>query len=240
MVDFVPISIYYEKRTATQSGFFWSDRSRDFLVRKPEVSLRVGLFGQVGSKDYETIRDYIEVLAVVAPDLDIAWGNHISEVNLPIHLVECTDVIQEADQWCDTEGPSGVFSDQLVSGDGSMLTTGYGYIRISGQHSNRHTLTHEFGHAMGLWHSNVGQTSMGPGQNQASYWAAQDLMTIATIHNSAVKNMQTRDEIQTALNIPDDQEWQDFLNDAATLANPPESAWVDLGNLLKAQADAAR
>ena len=57
----------------------------DFLVRKPEVLLRVGLFGQVGSKDYETIRDYIEVLAVVAPDLDIAWGNHISEVNLPIH-----------------------------------------------------------------------------------------------------------------------------------------------------------
>ena len=52
--------------------------------------------------------------------------------------------------------------------------------------------------------------------------------------------MQTRDEIQTALNIPDDQEWQDFLNDAATLAKPPDSVWVDLGNLLKAQADAAR
>jgi len=64
-------------------------------------------------------------------------------------------------------------------------------------------------------------------------------LTIATIHNSAVKHMQTRDEIQTALNIPDDQEWQDFLNDAATLAKPPDSVWVDLGNLLKAQADAA-
>ena len=214
--------------------------TNDFLVRKPEISLKVGLFGDVGPKDYESIRDYIEVLAVIAPGLDIAWANHISEVNLPIHFIACTDVIKEADRWCNTEGPSGAFSDQRISGDGSMLTTGYGYIRISGQRSNRHTLIHEFGHAMGLWHSEVGGTSMGPGHDQASYWAAQDLMTIATIHNSAVKHGQTRDEIQAALNIPDDEEWQNFLNDPTALANAPDSVWVDLDNLLKVQAEAAR
>ena len=213
--------------------------NNDFLVRKPEVALKLGLFGDVGSKDYETIRDYLEVLAVVAPNLDIGWGNHVSEINLPIHFVECTDVIQGADQHCNTEGPSGAFSDQWVAGDGSMLTTGYGYIRISGQRSNRHTLTHEFGHAMGLWHSNVDQTSMGPGQNQASYWAAQDLMTIATIHNSAVKHAQNRDEIQAALDIPVAL-IENFLNDPTTLANAPDSVWVDLDNLLKVQAEAAR
>ena len=92
---------------------------------------------------------------------------------------------------------------------------------------------------MGLWHSNVDQTSMGPGQNQASYWAAQDLMTIATIHNSAVKHAQNRDEIQAALDIPVAL-IENFLNDPTTLANAPDSVWVDLDNLLKVQAETAR
>jgi len=212
----------------------------DFLIRKPEMALQVGLFGDVGSQDYETIRDYIEVLAVIAPDLEIGWANHVSEVNLPIHFIECSDVIQETDQWCNTEGPSGAFSQQVSSGDGSFFTAGYGHIRISGQQSNRHTLTHEFGHAIGLWHSEIGQTSMGPGANQASHWAGHDLMVAAAIHNSSVEHLQTRDEVQTALGIPNDEMWQGFLNDTDTLANDLDQVWIDFGNSLKAQARAAR
>ena len=120
------------------------------------------------------------------------------------------------------------------------MTAGYGYIRISGQRSNRHTLTHEFGHAIGLWHSEIGQTSMGPGSTKASHWSGHDLMVAAAIHNSSVAHLQTRDEVQTAIGIPNDEIWQGFLNDTDTLANDLDQVWIDLGNLLKAQAEAAR
>ena len=208
------------------------------FVRKPPSTLRVGLFGDVKSEDYETIRDYIEVLAVVAPDLDIAWANDISEVTLPIHLLSCTELINEtADQYCNTSGPSGSFSDQWGSGN---LATGWGFIRISDQpYGSRHTLTHEFGHAMGLWHSGIANTSMGPPNTQAGYWAAHDLMSVALIHNPLITSGQTREEIQTALNIQGD-DVQGFSNNPATLSNTPDSPWVEMGEKLKKQFNDAR
>ena len=215
---------YGEVRVNNTEGYF---------VKKPPTTLRVGLFGDVKSDDYETMRDYIEVLAVVAPDLDIAWANNISEVTLPIHLLSCTEFINETiDQYCNTSGPSGGFSDQWGSGN---LATGWGFIRVSDQQmGSRHTLTHEFGHAMGLWHSGVDKTSMGPPNNQAGNWAAHDLMVIALIHNSAVVSGQTREEIRVAFNIADD-ELQGFINNPATLSNTPDAAWVELGDKLETQ-----
>ena len=204
------------------------------FVRKPPSTLRVGLFGDVKSEDYETIRDYIEVLAVVAPDLDIAWANDISEVTLPIHLLSCTELINEtADQYCNTSGPSGSFSDQWGSGN---LATGWGFIRISDQpYGSRHTLTHEFGHAMGLWHSGIANTSMGPPNTQAGYWAAHDLMSVALIHNPLITSGQSREEIQTALNMEDNNVLQGFISNPETLSNTPDSAWVEMGEKLKKQ-----
>ena len=80
---------------------------------------------------------------------------------------------------------------------------------------------------------------MGPGANQARHWAGHDLMVVAAIHNSSVKHLQTRDEGRTALGIPNDEIWQGFLNDTDTLGNDPDQVWIDLGNVLKAQADVA-
>ncbi len=204
-----------------------------YFVKKSPSTLRVGLFGDVKSEDYETMRDYLEVLAVVAPDLDIAWANNISEVTLPIHLLSCTELINETvDQHCNTSGPSGGFSDQWGLGN---LATGWGFIRVSDQQmGSRHTLTHELGHAMGLWHSGVDKTSMGPPNDQAGNWAAQDLMVVALIHNSAVVSGQTREEIKVAFNIADD-ELQGFINNPSTLSNTPDAAWVELGDKLKPQ-----
>ena len=209
------------------------------FVRKPPSTLRVGLFGDVKSEDYETIRDYIEVLAVVAPDLDIAWANDISEVTLPIHLLSCTELINEtADQYCNTSGPSGSFSDQWGSGN---LATGWGFIRISDQpYGSRHTLTHEFGHAMGLWHSGIANTSMGPPNTQAGYWAAHDLMSVALIHNPLITSGQSREEIQTALNMEDNSVLQGFISNPETLSNTPDSAWVEMGEKLNKQFNDAR
>ena len=213
-------------------GKVWVNNAEGYFVKKPPSTLRVGLFGDVKSDDYETMRDYIEVLAVVAPDLDIAWANNISEVTLPIHLLSCTELINETDEHCNTSGPSGGFSDQWGSGN---LATGWGFIRVSDQRlGSRHTLTHEFGHAMGLWHSGVDKTSMGPPNNQAGNWAAHDLMVIALIHNSAVLSGQTREEIRVAFDLSED-ELQGFIDDPATLSNTPDAVWVELGDKLKTQ-----
>jgi len=223
--------VYETVRVSNQEGY---------LLRKPEVPIRIALFGDVGPKDYETIRDYLEVLAVIAPDLDIEWATTVSEVNLPMHLISCTEIIREADMHCNTSGPSGAFSDQWKPYRGTIMFPGYGYLRLSDQRSNRHTLTHEFGHAFGLFHSEITDTSMGPGYDQASYWGAHDLMTLATIHNSSVTHGQTREEVRDALGIADDATWQGFVNDTSTLAKTPDDTWVEFGNLLKRQASMAR
>jgi len=209
------------------------NNTEGYFVKKPPSTLRVGLFGDVKPEDYETIRDYIEVLAVVAPDLDIAWANNISEVTLPMHLLSCTELINETvDQYCNTSGPSGGFSDQWGSGN---LATGWGFIRVSDQQmGSRHTLTHELGHAMGLWHSGIDSISMGPPNNQAGNWAPHDLMVVALVNNSAVVSGQTREEIRVAFNIADD-ELQGFIDNPSTLSNAPDPAWVELGDLLKIQ-----
>ena len=100
-------------------------------------------------------------------------------------------------------------------------------------------MTHELGHSLGLWHSAVANTSMGPPDSQTGYLAAHDLMTIALIDNSAVTSGQTRESARSALSIAD-AELQGFISDTSTLSNTPDSVWVDLAKLLKTQYDAAR
>jgi len=200
-------------------------------VRKLEKPIRIGFYGDVGLEDYETVRDLLEILAVIAPDLDIGYANSLDDVTLPIHFVDCTELMTRDDKNCRGNGlPSGSLSGSLMfRGSGSI------WVRISDQRINRHTLTHELGHALGLFHWNLENCSMGYGPSQTPWWSEWDLMALSAIHHSASDWMQSRDSMREALGIPEDDQWTRYSENSDLLGDTPDPAWVELANLLETQ-----
>ena len=49
--------------------------------------IRIGFYGNVGPEDYETVRDLLEILAVIAPDLDIGYADSLNILPTPVILV---------------------------------------------------------------------------------------------------------------------------------------------------------
>ena len=100
---------------ATSSGD-WNGVWETHTVKKVDIPLRLGFYGDVGPEDYETVRDLIEILAVIAPDLDIDYSTSLEEVALPLHFVECTEHVNR-DVWlCNPNGLSGSLSGRLETG----------------------------------------------------------------------------------------------------------------------------
>ena len=215
---------------ATSSGD-WNDNWETTAVRKVDIPIRIGFFGDVGPEDYETIRDLLEILVVIAPDLDIGYANSLEDVTLPIHFVECTEHLNRDGKWCRVDGPSGSLSGRL-SWDG----VGTFWVRISGQRFNRHTLTHEMGHALGLSHWNLEGSSMGYGHAQTQWWSEWDLIAISALQHSGVNWSQSRDSMRAALGVPEDSQWIRYTENPDLLGDTPEPTWVELANLLETQA----
>ncbi|MCL0042936.1 hypothetical protein M1N17_00630 [Dehalococcoidia bacterium] len=210
----------------------WNGNWETMAVRKLEKPIRIGFYGDVGPEDYETVRDLLEILAVIAPDLDISYANSLDDVTLPIHFVDCTELITRDNQNCKGNGrPSGSLSGPLMfRGSGSI------WVRISDQRINRHTLTHELGHALGLFHWNLENCSMGYGRAQTQWFSEWDLMALSAIHHSASDWMQSRDSMREALGIPENNQWTRYTENPDLLGDTPDPIWVELGNLLKTQA----
>ena len=210
----------------------WNGNWDTMAVHKLEKPIRLGFYGDVGSEDYETVRDLLEILAVIAPDLDIGYANSLDDVTLPIHFVDCTELMTRDDKNCRGNGlPSGSLSGPLMfSGSGSI------WVRISDQRINRHTLTHELGHALGLFHWNLENCSMGYPRAQTQWLSEWDLMALSAIHHSASDWMQSRDSMREALGIPKNDQWTRYSENPDLLGDTPDPTWVELGNLLKTQA----
>jgi hypothetical protein len=224
----------------------WAQTWRDEPVFKRDLPIRIGMFGKANTEDYETIRDLIEVLAVITPTLDVAFASSFEEVTLPIHFLDCSERLERVDEHCFSNRPSGSFSRSETYGHFQLWTKGWGYIHISrqassqrGSGSNRHTLTHEVGHSLGLYHWGVPGSSMGPASDQASHWSGWDLMTIAAIQNSAVQNGLDAEAMRKALTIRADATWERYRNTSNLLSNNPGGTWETIGGLLKKQADKA-
>ena len=71
---------------ATFSGD-WNGNWKAEKVRKVGTPIRIGFYGNVGPEDYETVRDLLEIQAVIAPDLDIGYADSLNILPTPVILV---------------------------------------------------------------------------------------------------------------------------------------------------------
>jgi hypothetical protein len=211
---------------STSSGD-WNANLETETVRKVGIPVRIGFFGDVEPENYETVRDLLEILVIIAPDLDIGYANSLEDVTLPIHFVECTELLNRDSKHCRIDGPSGSLSGRLLW-DG----TGNFWVRISGQRFNRHTLTHEIGHTLGLSHWNLENCSMGYGRAQTQWWSEWDLMAISTLQHSDSNWEKSRDSMRKVLGIAEDTQWIRYTENSDLLGDTPDTTWIELANFL--------
>ena len=245
----MPISSAEAVILATHSGRWnnnvW-EKNEDGVEKKllNEVPMQVALYGDVSLEDYETIRDIMEVYKIIAPTREISFATDFDQVSVPIHLVDCGILINSEKEHCFVDRPSGAMSRPSFfvaqANDGStfhqkLIGNYYGYINLSNQRINRHTLGHEFMHIMGANHTNCENNSMGPGWAQSPYLGPHDLMTIAAIHHPAVENGDGPEEMREALGIPNDSKWKSLLNNPSLACETPDNYWVNFSDDLMQQ-----
>lgn len=179
--------------------------------RKVSAPLRMCLFGvgtDVGATEYEILIDQMEVMKWIMPSLDINIANSYDECNFGTYIANAPNDPVPTASWSNNyspNSPSGEFRYwpqdypnpdppitlllMRLSNQGPPAGNGPGSIPCS-PCANRHTLTHEFGHAMGLQHFPY-SSGMGPPNQQQPYWTPTDMAVIQAIHDPNVPTTAT-------------------------------------------------
>jgi hypothetical protein len=191
----------------------WHDNSLG-PARKPSAPLRMCLFGtgtDVSAAEYEILIDQMEVMKWVMPSLDINIANSYDECNFGAYIANHPNDPVPVSSWSNNyspTSPSGEYRYWPDSPPGEppvvptlllLRQSNQGPPADSGNPgsipcspcNNRHTLTHEFGHAMGLNHFPYSPSGMGPGASQEAYWTTTDLAAIAAIQDPRVQTSDT-------------------------------------------------
>ena len=140
----------------------------------------IGLYGDVKDSDLKLVSKLLDVLHIVAPNLDISYSKKSSEVTLPIHLLDCTEAWGVSEGYDCYQNYAGIY---FGGGD---------HIWVEGSlrgPERRHVITHEIGHALGLRHNLCFDSVMSYRfeADEVPYFNYVDLIQLSALYNPLVK-----------------------------------------------------
>ncbi len=140
----------------------------------------IGFYGDVKDSDLELVSNLLDVLHIVAPNLDISYSKKSSEVTLPIHLLNCTEVWGVSEGYDCYNNYHGIY----FGGGDHIWVEG----SLRGAERNR-VITHEIGHALGLRHNLCFDSAMSYRfeADTVPYFSHVDLMQLSILYNPLVK-----------------------------------------------------
>lgn len=208
--------------------------TRDELIRDFPAKFRTALYGDPGLNHWEIVAELIEVLRVVAPDLDARFAFTHEEVTFPIHVTNCPRWKRENDlSSCNSRGMGGSFSSGAIASGVMTSAESRGYIWLDQSPEgcpscSLTTLRHEIGHGVGLPHVNCPGSMMIVPHHQGMYWSASDLAGIAVHQDPRTTDKMTLDEARAALGIPEDSRWNELIADRSLTCSNPTAPFDDL------------
>lgn len=194
----------------------------------------VGLFGDVKEEDLQTISTMLELLNIVAPQLDISYSANPKNVNLPIHFAPCTEVFSDIVNDCKRK-----YAGIYYRSNSTLNTAEHGWIWVDSNYSSsyrKHVLIHEFGHALGLGHNLCTDSVMSYADwaESVTYFTEVDLMQLRLLYDSNLPMIFSNYQVVNDLNFDSDI-YQDYLDNEKPMCSPQQSGWDELISFQKGE-----